>query len=247
MITNFKNSKSKAVLDKLEKEGHLINVYSERWVNLKNEYEFTIEDHNWLIERYGKQFDSHLLVVYLVEQNYETCQNLVNFYPILKKSLNENIYQPTFLFINLETNQILCAGLGRRSSLFLIDAESHNPLIEGDTYYDTYIRKFTALDHQNVVLDIIDALEHLGKSYLELDQIPGSLEQLEQLLISANQGISSFSFKNDSQIYTLEQLQEFQFEYKEIFENQAEWIEIIQKYFPQFKSHHQKMLTLLTE
>lgn len=247
MIKNIENLKSTTLIAKLEKDGHLIDVYSKRWAAQKNEYEFTTEDHNWLIERYGKQFESHLLVVYLVEQDYETFQDFVDIYPILKKPLIDNVYQPTFLFINLQTNQILCAGLGRRSSLFLLDAESNEPLVAGEPLYDSYFRKFNALDHQNVVLDIIDALEQLGQSYLEFDQIPGSFEQVEELLSTSRHERLPLSFNNDSQKYTLEQLQEFELDYREILDNQAEWVEIIQKYFPQFKSHHEKMITLLTE
>jgi len=36
-------------------------------------------------------------------------------------------------------------------------------------------------------------------------------------------------------------------DYKDILDQQDEWVEIIQKYFPQYKSHHENMIALLTE
>ena len=247
MISSTGTLKVMELIERLENEGHLIDVYSKAWMTTKNKYEFTAEDYQWLTERYGRQFDSHLLVVYLVDQDYDTFQDFVDVYPILRKALIDNLYQPTFLFINLETQQILCAGLGKRSSLFLFDAKTNESLIQGEKFYDEYLRRFTNLDHQNVIHDLIDALERIGQSYQEFDQIPGSLEQVEFLLSSATHPQEFYTFKNDSCRYTLEQLQEFEMDYKDILDQQDEWVEIIQKYFPQYKAHHQKMIALLTE
>jgi len=247
MISSNGTLRVMKLIERLENEGHLIDVYSKKWMSAKNQYEFTAEDHSWLAERYGQQFDSHLLVVYLVEQDYKTFQDFVDVYPILKRALIDNVYQPTFLFINLETKQILCAGLGRRSSLFLFDAKTNTSLIQGEKHYIEYLRAFTALDHQNVTLDLIDALERIGQSYFELDQIPGSLEKVEALLSGAQSPDDLYSFTNDTNQYSREQLLEFEMDYKEILDNQEECCEVIQKYFPQFKSHHQNMIALLTE
>ena len=247
MISSTSTLKAMHLIERLENEGHVVDVYSKKWMDGKNLPAFTFEDHQWLTEKYGPHFDSHLLIVYLVDQDYETFQDFVDVYPILKRALIDNVYQPTFLFINLETKQILCAGLGRRSSLFAFDAKTNRSLLMGEKFYEDYMRQFTSLDYQNVVFDLLDALEQIGQSYVELDKIPGSLDEVEFLLAESHDPDALYSFKNDVRKYSINELQEFEFEYKQILDQQSQWVEVIQEYFPQFKSHHLNMVSLLTD
>ncbi len=247
MISSTGTLKAMHLIERLEGEGHLVDVYSKKWMEENNYINFNHEDHQWLMQKYGPQFDSHLLLVYLVDQDYETFQDFVDVYPILKRALIDNVYQPTFLFINLETKQILCAGLGRRSSLFVFDAKTNKSLLMGEKFYEDYLRQFTALDYQNIVLDMLDALEQIGQSYVELDKLPGSLDEVEQILANADLAREVYSLKNDTLEYSLGELEKFESRYKEILDQQSQWIEVIQRYFPQFKSHHENMLSLLTD
>jgi len=109
-----------------------------------------------------------------IKSFYQPLENLIDC-PSWHPSANK--HNPNFLFINLHTKQILCAGLGRKNRLFLIDAETNDSIeyklnhlnISSSKIFNkrnsTYFDSFTKLDPLKFVYHLISTLEELGIAF----------------------------------------------------------------------------------
>jgi hypothetical protein len=181
-------------IKKYKASGHLIDPYSDEWIsqvanraeNNEINYESDPDTYESFDEEYGKDYRDHLLIVYVDIYNKELLEDLKKIYQPLKyifdgQSSAFGTHKPDFLFINLATKQILCAGLGRKNKLMQFDAAryaagKHEPLIDvltdGDANFDSkYVAKFTALDHDEIISKLIYSLKILGDYLLENDRL----------------------------------------------------------------------------
>jgi hypothetical protein len=128
MIEKIK-SKAETYIDKMKAKGDLIDIYSREFIS-KNTSDYNLEDLLEVEKKYGKDFYGHMLILHLLDESDSAINELIELYKPFENLLNaKNIlgytkHNPDFIFINLITKQILCAGLGRKNRLFLIDLET---------------------------------------------------------------------------------------------------------------------------
>jgi len=178
-------------IKKYKASGHLIDPYSDEWIsqvanraeNNEINYESDLDTYASFDEEYGMDYRNHLLIVYVDFYNKELIEDLKKIYQPLKYIFEEqgssfSTHKPDFLFINLATKQILCAGLGRKNRLMQFDAAryaaaKHEPQIDvlgdgtGSNFDSKYVAKFTALDHDEIIDKLIFNLKTLGEYLLE--------------------------------------------------------------------------------
>ena len=181
-------------IKKYKASGYLIDPYSDEWIsqvanradNNEINYESDLDTYASFDQKYGKDYRNHLLIVYVYIYNKELLEDLKKIYQPLKyifdgQSSVFGTHNPDFLFINLVTKQILCAGLGRKNRLMQFDAAryaagKHEHLIDvltdgGANFDSKYVANFTALDHDEIISKLIYSLKILGDYLLENDRI----------------------------------------------------------------------------
>jgi len=165
-----------------KKNGNLIDLYSDEWLKKhvpKTNYYF--KEIQTFEKKHGNAFKEHMLILLLDRENtdqirslYKPLENLIDSPTIYSGT---NSHNPDFIFINLFTKQILCAGLGRKNRLFLIDAETEDNIEHSSPHLNlsaskifsnqntSYFKNFTKLDPINIVYQLISALEDLGIAF----------------------------------------------------------------------------------
>jgi len=175
--------------------GNVIDPYSDEWItaiskraeNSEINYESDLETYESFDEEYGKSYRNHLLIVYVDVYNKELVEDLKQIYQPLRYIFDERgnffgTHKPDLLFINLATKQILCVGLGRKNRLMQYDAARysagiHVPKIDildqedRSDYDSSYVTKFKALDHDQIIEKLVFNLKTLGEYLLENDQL----------------------------------------------------------------------------
>ena len=169
-------------IDEQKKNGNLIDIYSDEWQKKQHiKFEFYRKNLQTFEKKNGYSYKGHMLVLLLNNENIDQIRSL---YKPLEDQINSpsifsdaNNHNPDFLFINLFTKQILCAGLGKKNRLFLIDAETSASIdynlnhlnISASKVFNnknsTYFESFTKLDPLNFVYQLISTLEELGLAF----------------------------------------------------------------------------------
>jgi hypothetical protein len=196
-----------ALLDKLQHEGHLVDVYSksffDRLPSIKDDPQafFRKELYKDLFVDFEDNINSdqkplgHLLLVYVDGLNSDLRKELIEVYEPLAKLIDAGKHNPDFLIINLFTQQVLCIGLGRKNRLFVIDAVTGanvnafgllggiNPggLMTGEDH--GYMDRLTQHDVYECVSDLIHAVDKLGVAMFNYDSTPDQ-DKLENILNS---------------------------------------------------------------
>jgi len=159
-----------ALLKRFQDSGNLIDVYSGKWKPASDPArEFSDEKFVELDKQFGDGYRNHLLIVCLADMDNSVIKELCEIYPAFIHNF-DRINKPKFLFINLATHQILCAGLGRGCSLFVIDSESNQGVRLEGIYMPPqkeYGDKFLALDHLKVVTKLLMGLSDLDDALSE--------------------------------------------------------------------------------
>jgi hypothetical protein len=246
MIKKIK-SKAEIYIDKMKADGDLIDIYSKEFIS-KNTTDYDIEDLLEVEKKYGKDFYGHMLILHLVDESDSAINELIEIYKPFENVLNAKNrfgdikHNPDFLFINLNTKQILSAGLGRKNGLFLTDVESNQVIEYTHRDYNisaaaifanknkTYYEKFTALDKLDAVTSLISALEELGQALYDHARCRFVLEQIEEIKETA-------SFKDGIYFYEGEEISEEELN-DEIDQNNSanermdDAIQVIKSFFP---------------
>jgi hypothetical protein len=201
-----------ALIKKLKASGHLIDVYSKEWMTKANNTTFNAKEFDVLVKKYSDDFAHHLLVVSVEKYNDEINGLFIKIYPRLEKVLSGYVHRPNFLFINLFTQQLLAVGLGRKNNLFAIPLDEDISLDMSDLFENSYIKKFTSLDHKNVLTEICKSVADLGICFCEH----------EDFFISQDDDLSEDEQNEiDDQVAAL-------------FEKQEKLTNLIKNYFPDF-------------
>ena len=120
MKFNENNSKSLALLEKLEKNGDLINIYSDNFLKrLQSNKDIKVIKKN----ANNPKIRNHLLFIFVNEYKKDIHEELKAIYPQLEKFFC-NQHLPDFILLNNNTKQMVCVGFGRKNQLFIIDSET---------------------------------------------------------------------------------------------------------------------------
>ena len=239
--------KAMQLLNRLESEGTLVNLYSKDFFDKNQrgpaifleEFERMVEIENGANDDYGDaKFPlDHLLVICTSLLSPEDIKLLRDLYSPLENVLRDGIHHPNFLFFNLYTKQILSVGLGRKNRLFCIDVDSNKSidptyLILGSDDFN-YIQKFTEHDVIDFVSeDLIGSLHAMGLSFFEQDHLP-FIHDLHDLLDTEpnEHGIYELEGYDDgvSAQEVKDMIKEYE-DHQEIINNQ---LQILQSFFPE--------------
>lgn len=236
-------------IQKYKKNGYLIDFYSNKHVqSLEPETSsISCEDLYKFDSSYGKNYRSHLLTIYLGDENQELIKSLSNLYLPFKRLFNLNsayggsLHKPDLLIVNLLTHEILCVGLGRKNNSFHFELHRYlsNRTTNDDT--NTMLRdfdaslstdcseEFFALDHHCISRKTINAVQELGEHYYEYDNLPGNSDVM---VTRKRNGLYYLDDFEDADGMTKAEVNELKQDYK----NYEEWIDdclkLLKEYFP---------------
>jgi len=235
-------------IEKLKKNGDLIDIYSNEWLEKNYKDNKSIIKYIKKFEKKeGNEYIGHMLIIHLADESDEALNELLSLYKpleniITKKSRSQHTgHNPDFLFINLYTKQILAAGLGRKNRIFLLDAETGNSIeyntqalrISANDIFTnknkSFYEEFIALDPLEVVTELISSLEELG-SALFANASVRNRDEIEEIL-ETSPDEDGYYFVGVSE-YTKEELEEELEEIDRTTDSMYEAIETIQRYFP---------------
>lgn len=180
---------------------------------------------------------NHLIFIFLDRFKKELHERLKRLYPPLKNTLEAG-HLPDFLLLNLYTKQVLCAGLGRKNRLFIIDAKTNKSinafnLLETNIDDSVYMNKFLTNDVYDSVSDLLHALNQLGTAIYKYDHLPGNEELAIFALKNQNVDDGLYYIEGDEMGYTEHEIQEFIDQYQEYREQQDKAMNMIRVFFPQ--------------
>jgi len=251
-----------SLLDKLQQDGDLVDVYSKSFFNrqpsIKDDPNVFIrkELYEVLLNEYENNLDSdqkplgHLLFVHIDDYKKEVQKELIGIYKPLVNLIDAGKHNPDFLIINLFTQQILCVGLGRKNRLFVIDAATEENvnafgllsgvhaggLSAGEDH--GYMDRFTQHDVYECASDLIHAVHKLGEAMFRYDSMEANEEYLEYTLDSGPNERGNYQLKNwedevlDDEEYSREQIVELLKESKSYQAEIDNALKVINVFFP---------------
>jgi len=168
----------KKLINELLKSEDLINVYSEDYFQKRNDSEFNLEILEELKKENGDEFLNHLLVG-CFHGNHENLMKLVHLLGINEKEhpVLMSYNAPSFVFINLKTQNILIFGLWKRK------AKTIEKIIYSSSQYSN--QDFEDLDYLGVVESVREDFEEIANGICPaLDGL--SEEELDELYKGRN-------------------------------------------------------------
>ena len=170
--------KAKKLINELIKSGDLIDVYSKEYFLKRNDDEFNLETFEELITKNGDEFLHHILVG-CFHGDHDKLMKLISLVEIDKYKgmvlMGHNA--PSFLFINLRTQEIIVFGLWRRK------AQTIESMIYSSGYASNI--EFEELDYLNIVENIREEFEDIARGiYPTKDGL--SIGELDELYKGKN-------------------------------------------------------------
>ncbi len=156
----------------LRKAGYLVDAYSHEFLKSQdNDWEggTQLEFVQAKDKALGTDCINHMLIIHLSDNcEIDTASKLAKIYPKMNWIADNTVHQPDFLFFNLATQKILCAGLGRKNRIFVYDAVDHkdmggNSSVMNDVDKENF-KEFAKLDYAGFVDEFLETLEKLGDS-----------------------------------------------------------------------------------
>lgn len=215
------SKKAHSLLERLAKEGDLVDVYSKEFFDRQPSFKddpsapFNKEGFEYVIEEYESNSDNdekplgHLLFIHVCKYKTDLRKSLVNLYKPLRKLIDAGKHNPDFLILNLYTRQMLCVGLGRKNRLFAIDAQTgksinvfgllqgiHAAGILGVDNDELYMARLVEHDVYESVSDLVHALHELGVAMYGYDGMSANIEELEHTTTSTPDEDGLYQLKN---------------------------------------------------
>ena len=242
-------------ISQLQALGALVDVYSHEWLDLNPKFpHFTKNELVEYQKRSRNACEGHLLIISTSLDELASSSLLTAahkpFGEILDQSLNT--LKPDLVFINLATQQILCAGLGRKNYFFgfavgddrvslhdedirnidrwIAGTESnelHKPL---DPTH-AFVREFVKYDYAGVVSSLLESLYEFGTYARNWDYLPLNPEDIESII---NTGPDSNGLYDiDDELKTLAEANEILAEFEETDDMGNDNLMTIQWFFPE--------------
>ncbi len=229
-------------IEKYKKTGYLVDIYSDEWVNAQDPDEYSgpsSEDlKNW-DEEHGTQYRGHLLCLYVDVYNQELITDLRHLYKPFDDYCNidtggwRSINLPDMMLINLNTQEILCVGLGYKNNAFnfelskYMQSRTESNVRDRDT---SCSEAFYELDFARVARITVREMTQLGENYYEYDNLRGNAD----VAVTLNKKDGLYYFDEfDDEGMTEEEVNSLRNDY----ENYDEWIDdnvgTLKAYYPQ--------------
>lgn len=162
--------------------GHLLDLYSDEWISKNKGLDgMSTSDFKQYDGRYGKDYRNHMLLIscdWYESPTSNFSQDLVNVFPKYKDQLRDYseqvYYDPSFILINLATQQMAAVGLGRNNQFFMTDVLTNADiplslpndlsaqaiLGNGDI---SYLSSFLKLDHAGILYQFLVSIAEMGE------------------------------------------------------------------------------------
>jgi hypothetical protein len=198
------SEKAQALLERLDEEGDLVDVYSKVFFDRQPSFKddpsapFNKEGFEYIVEEYELNSGNdvkplgHLLFIHVDQYKTELRKSLVDLFKPLSNLIDAGKHDPDFLILNLYTRQMLCVGLGRKNRLFAIDAATGKSInvfgllrginaagILGIDDNELYMARLIEHDVYESVSDLVHALHKLGVAMYGYDGMAANAEVLE--------------------------------------------------------------------
>lgn len=191
---------AQACIKQLTELGALVDVYSKHWLDAHPNFPYCSADN---LAEYqatsSNACEGHLLIISTSLDEPKVAELLIGAYPEFESVLGKTapFHKPDLIFINLATEQILCAGLGRKNQLFgyavgTSDVWVNDANVQSVTSSDQieaastptlqFMRQFVQYDYAGVVTTLIDSLYEFGVSARAWDHLPLNPEIIEEIL-----------------------------------------------------------------
>jgi hypothetical protein len=227
------NSKGLALLEKLEKNGDLINIYSDNFLKrLQSNKDIKIIKKN----ANNSKIKNHLLFIFVNEYKKDIHEELKAIYPQLEKFFS-NHHLPDFILLNNNTKQMVCVGFGRKNQLFIIDSETDKninffDLVGGDED-EKYINQFIENDVFNIVRFFLYTLNDFSLTIYQFDNLPGNYDAVGEALDNKNIKDGLHYIEGVEQGYTTKEIKKINKSYDTHFKELNEILAKIRIFFGQ--------------
>jgi hypothetical protein len=169
-------------LEKYKRLGYVVDVYSDEYIkSLGAKAAFTSKDLKRYDELHGTKYRGHLLLIYVGDQESEVCEELRLLYEPIDRYFKITgldghwLIGPDLFIVNLNTQEILCVGLGRKydfsfelNAYLTASTLPENPLqqvFHREGFSSECSNEFFALDHAGVIRKILSEFESLADAY----------------------------------------------------------------------------------
>ena len=159
-------------IKKYKKTGYIVDFYSDDYISSRESNRRPISKTylKSLDAEFGTDYRGHLLIFYIRAFTMEMNQELSRIYEPINHYLSLDAIAPSFLVVNLVTQEILCVGIGRKNQEFHF--ELHN-----------YLRKHTTKEEPNVVqhFSLPEISVHCSEEFFELDYFDVSKKIIKEM------------------------------------------------------------------
>lgn len=234
---------------KLTELGALVDVYSKQWLDGHPNFPYCSADD---LAEYqatsSNACEGHLLVISTSLDESVVAELLMAAYPEFESVLGKTapFHKPDLIFINLATEQILCAGLGRKNQLFgyavgTSDVWVNDANVQSVTSTDQieaantptllFMREFVQYDYAGIVTRLIGSLYEFGVSARAWDHLPLNPELIEEILEQGPDEDGLFDI--DGEMMSLEEARDVIAEFAQADDWGNENLSCIQDLFPE--------------
>ena len=240
---------AQACIKQLTELGALVDIYSKQWLDAHPSCPYcNADDLAEFQATSSNACEGHLLVISTSLDEPKVAELLIGAYPEFESVLGKTapFHKPDLIFINLATEQILCAGLGRKNQLFgyavgasdvwvndaNVQAVTSSEHIEAaSTPTLQFMRQFVQYDYAGVVTTLIDSLYEFGVSARAWDHLPLNPELIEEILEQGPDEDGLFDI--DGEMMTLEEVRSVISEFESADSWGNENLSCIQDLFPE--------------
>lgn len=242
---------ARSCIDQLKQLNALVDVYSNEWLAANPDYcDFYPEDLAEYQRKSKGACAGHLLIISTSLHNDQVAEFLTAAYAPFADIFAANVHhKPDLVFINLATEQILCAGLGRKNYFFgLAVSDDQVRLSDGDIdlmvrdWNSTeppshkianmrFMQKFCKYDYARVIPSLLESLYEFGCNARGWDSLPLNPELVQDILDVGPD--SDDMFEIDDEKMSKEQVQEILEDFAHYEEFGNEHLHTLQTYFPE--------------
>ena len=241
----------KICIERLKELNLLIDVYSNEWLAKNHDFcDFYQEDLVDYQNRSKGMCAGHLLIISTAVFSDEVYQLLTTAHPPLLELLGPKIYhKPDIIFINLATQQILCAGLARKNYFYgfalgndqvqlrdgdidhIVRNRGSSKLALSNKVSDLFMQQFCKYDYAGLIPSILESLYEFGCNARAWDSLPLNPELIQNILNSEPLTDGMYAVNGD--FLTLDELNEILQDFAHFEDMGNEHLHTLQIFFPE--------------
>jgi hypothetical protein len=242
---------AQSCIEQLKKLEALVDVYSNEWLAANPDYcDFYHED---LVEYQRKSKGAcagHLLIISTSTHSDQVVEFLTTAYaPFADKFKKNGHHKPDLVFINLATQQVLCAGLGRKNYFFgfavgddqvqlgdsdialLVRGWNLKELPAHKMANKRFMQEFCKYDYARVISSLLEALYEFGCNARGWDYLPQNPELIQNIIDAGPNADGMYLVDDD--LMSLDEINGVMEDFAHHEDMCSEHLHTFQTYFPE--------------